>query len=96
MSSSELIIITNGQNCEALIVPGKHQLDVLQQFERRGKKIEIRHWKLLQKAQRKPQSIVMKLLKFRTWSHFECSNDMTRTAQGYLRTGKDSGKGKKG
>lgn len=38
----------------------------------------------------------MKLLKSRTHSHFECNNDMTRTAQGYLRTGKGSGKGNKG
>lgn len=34
----------------------------------------------------------MKLFKSMAYSHFECSDDMTRTAQeGYLKTGKGSG-----
>ena len=38
----------------------------------------------------------MKLFKSMTCSHFERSDDVTRTAQeGYLRTGKGSGKGNK-
>ena len=36
--SSELIIITKGQNCEVLKVPGKYQLSVLHQSERKKKK----------------------------------------------------------